>query len=154
MLLAPNTIGPNNEAGRSRAALFDLADTADFNRVIAGGVSGGLWRTLILQIWSRRSHYRCPSNLLMSIIIQDPTDTNVMYVGTGESYTTGDVTGNGIYKSTNGGNNWTKIFPSSSTTTSTINGGQTNVDGHFYINDIAIWDHDNNPATQNIFMLH
>ena len=25
------TIGPNNEAGRSRAALFDLADTADYN---------------------------------------------------------------------------------------------------------------------------
>ena len=144
------TIGPNNEAGRSRAALFDLADTADFNRVIAGGVSGGLWENTDITdpgvAWSRITGV--PGNLAVSIIIQDPTDTNVMYVGTGESYNTGDVTGNGIYKSTNGGNNWTKIFPSSSTTTSTINGGQTNVDGHFYINDIAIWDHDNNPATQ------
>ena len=37
------TIGPNNEAGRARAALFDLADGPDYDRVIAGGVSGGLW---------------------------------------------------------------------------------------------------------------
>ena len=144
------TIGPNNEAGRSRAALFDLADTADYNRVIAGGVSGGLWENTDITdpgvAWTRITGV--PGNLAVSIIIQDPTDTNVMYVGTGESYTTGDVTGNGIYKSTNGGNNWTKVFPSSSTTTSTINGGQVDVEGYFYINDLAIWDHDNNPATQ------
>ncbi len=29
------TIGPNNEAGRARAALFDLADGPDYDRVIA-----------------------------------------------------------------------------------------------------------------------
>ena len=144
------TIGPNNEAGRSRAALFDLADTVDYNRVIAGGVSGGLWENTDItnssNPWTRVTGV--PGNLAVSIIIQDPTDTNVMYVGTGESYTTGDVTGNGIYKSTNGGNNWIKVFPNSSTTTSTINGGQVDVEGYFYINDLAIWDHDNNPATQ------
>ena len=144
------TIGPNNEAGRSRAALFDLADTVDYNRVIAGGVSGGLWENTDITDssipWSRVEGVL--GNLAVSIIIQDPSDTNVMYVGTGESYTTGDVTGNGIYKSTNGGNNWIKVFPNSSTTTSTINGGQVVVEGYFYINDLAIWDHDNNPATQ------
>ena len=144
------TIGPDNEAGRSRAALFDLADTADYNRVIAGGVSGGLWENTDItdssNPWTRVTGV--PGNLAVSIIIQDPTDTNVMYVGTGESYTTGDVTGNGIYKSTNGGINWIKVFPNSSTTTSTINGGQVDVEGYFYINDLAIWDHDNNPATQ------
>ena len=134
------TIGPNNEAGRSRAALFDLADTVDYNRVIAGGVSGGLWENTDItnssNPWTRVTGV--PGNLAVSIIIQDPTDTNVMYVGTGESYTTGDVTGNGIYKSTNGGNNWIKVFPNSSTTTSTINGGQVDVEGYFYINDLAI----------------
>ena len=35
-------IGPNNQAGRTRAALFDNADT-EKDRVFAGGVSGGLW---------------------------------------------------------------------------------------------------------------
>ena len=109
------TIGPNNEAGRSRAALFDLADTADYNRVIAGGVSGGLWENTDITdpgvAWTRITGV--PGNLAVTNIIQDPTDTNIMFVGTGESYTSGDVTGNGIYRSTNGGVNWTQVFGSS-----------------------------------------
>jgi len=146
------TIGPNNEAGRSRAALFDLADTGDYNRVIAGGVSGGLWENTDITdpgvAWTPVTGV--PGNLAVSVIIQDPTDTNVMYVGTGESYTTGDVAGNGIYKSTNGGNNWIEVFPfpRSEITTTTVSGGEYDVEGYFYINDLAIWDHDNNPATQ------
>ncbi len=147
------TIGPNNEAGRSRAALFDLADTADYNRVIAGGVSGGLWENTDITnsavAWTRIIDV--PGNLAVTNIIQDPTDTNIMFVGTGESYTSGDVTGNGIYRSTNGGVNWTQVFGSSTgIATSTYNTGNSiyEVEGYFYVNDLAIWDHDNNSATQ------
>ena len=71
-----------------------------------------------------------------------------MFAGTGESYTTGDVTGNGIYRSTDSGANWSLVFGSSSYPTTTPNGANFLVDGYFYINDLAIWDHDNNPATQ------
>ena len=146
------TIGPNNEAGRSRAALFDLADTADYNRVIAGGVSGGLWENTDVTnpgvAWTRITGV--PGNLAVTNIIQDPTDTNIMFVGTGESYTSGDVTGNGIYRSTNGGTNWTQVFGSSSgivsSTYNTLNNFYE-VEGYFYVNDIAIWDHDNNSST-------
>jgi VCBS repeat-containing protein len=145
------TIGPNNEAGRTRAALFDLADTADYNRVIAGGVSGGLWInndiTDASQAWTQ---VNIPGNLAVSNIIQDPSNTNVMYVGTGESYTSGDVTGNGIYKSINGGSSWTQIFGSTSgAVTSTFDTGYNiyEVEGYFYVNDLVIWDHDENPAT-------
>ena len=145
------TIGPNNEAGRTRAALFDLADTADYNRVIAGGVSGGLWInndiTDASQAWTQ---VNIPGNLAVSNIIQDPSNTNVMYVGTGESYTSGDVTGNGIYKSNNGGSSWRQIFGSTSgAVTSTFDTGYNiyEVEGYFYVNDLVIWDHDENPAT-------
>ena len=145
------TIGPNNEAGRTRAALFDLADTADYNRVIAGGVSGGLWInndiTDASQAWTQ---VNIPGNLAVSNIIQDPSNTNVMYVGTGESYTSGDVTGNGIYKSINGGSSWRQIFGSTSgAVTSTFDTGYNiyEVEGYFYVNDLVIWDHDENPAT-------
>ena len=146
------TIGPNNEAGRSRAALFDLADTADYNRVIAGGVSGGLWENTDVTnpgvAWTRITGV--PGNLAVTNIIQDPTDTNIMFVGTGESYTSGDVTGNGIYRSTNGGTNWTQVFGSSSGIVSSTYDNLNNfyeVEGYFYVNDIAIWDHDNNSST-------
>ena len=45
-----------------------------------------------------------------------------MYLGTGESYTTGDATGNGIYKSTNGGGNWTLIYGQGTSGTVTPSG--------------------------------
>ena len=97
-------LGPNDAAGRSRAALWDLSDGAN-QRVFAGGVSGGLWKnenvTSVASPWSR---VNIPiGNLAVSVIIQDPDNTNVMYLGTGEKYTSGDASGNGIYKSVDGG---------------------------------------------------
>ena len=50
------SIGPNDDAGRSRAALWDLSD-GSYQRVFAGGISGGLWKNenIInsLSPWSR-----------------------------------------------------------------------------------------------------
>ena len=143
-------IGPNNQAGRTRAALFDNGDT-EKDRVIAGGVSGGLWLNEDIdnptdQDWSRITGV--PGNLAVSIIVQDPADDNIMFVGTGESYTTGDATGNGIYKSTDRGANWSLVFGSSSgLSTTTFVSGNYLVDGYFYINDLAFFDHDNDPST-------
>ncbi|MDC0642985.1 Ig-like domain-containing protein [Flavobacteriaceae bacterium] len=140
------TIGPNNEAGRARAALFDLADGPDYDRVIAGGVSGGLWENTKIsdenQPWSRIEGV--PGNLAVSIIVQDEDSPAIMYVGTGESYTSGDASGNGIYKSINGGTNWTFVF-GNNTQTATQTG--SDVDGYFYINDMVLYDHDDNSAT-------
>jgi len=75
-------IGPNNQAGRTRAALFDNADT-EKDRVIAGGVSGGLWLNEDIdnstdQDWSRITGV--PGNLAVSNIVQDPADNNIMFV--------------------------------------------------------------------------
>ena len=145
-------LGPNDAAGRSRAALWDLSDGA-YQRVFAGGVSGGLWKnenvTSNLSPWSR---VNIPiGNLAVSVIIQDPDNTNTMYLGTGEKYTLGDASGNGIYKSTNGGTTWSLIFGrGTGTVTSTVGGGQTTVEGFFYVNDLVLWDHDNNPGTQKL----
>ena len=148
------SIGPNDDAGRSRAALWDLSD-GSYQRVFAGGISGGLWKneniTNSLSPWSRI--VGVPGNLAVSIIIQDPDNTNIMYLGTGESYTAGDAYGNGIYKSTDGGNNWSLIYGrgGTGTVTSTNSGfGETFVNGFFYVNDLVLWDHDKNPGTQKL----
>ena len=145
-------LGPNDAAGRSRAALWDLSD-GSYRRVFAGGVSGGLWKnenvTSIASPWSR---VNIPiGNLAVSVIIQDPDNTNIMYLGTGESYTAGDASGNGIYKSVDGGTSWSLVFGRGSGTVTSTGGpppGQTNVEGNFYVNDLVLWDHDNNPGTQ------
>ena len=144
------TIGPNNQAGRTRAALFDLADL-EKDRVIAGGVSGGLWVNEDIDATTPPSWTQItgvPGNLAVSNIIQDPDDNQILFVGTGESYTSGDVTGNGIYKSTDGGVNWTQVFGSSSgIVTSTFSSGSWLVEGYFYINDLVIYDSDPTDAT-------
>jgi hypothetical protein len=102
--------GPNNVGGRVRAMMFDPND-ATHKAVFAGGVSGGLWKntdiTNAATVWTR---VNIPENLAVSAITYDPNNTNVFYVGTGESYVGGDVNGDGVWKSTNGGVSWTKIF--------------------------------------------
>ncbi len=147
------SVGPNDDAGRSRAALWDLSD-GSYQRVFAGGISGGLWKneniTNSSSPWSRI--LGVPGNLAVSIIIQDPDNNNIMYLGTGESYTAGDAYGNGIYKSTDGGTNWSLIYGrGTGTVTSTNSGfGETFVNGFFYVNDLVLWDHDKNPGTQKL----
>ncbi len=140
-------IGPNDAAGRSRAALWDLNDGTN-KAVFAGGVSGGLWNngniTSGASNWTKVAGV--PGNLAVSIIVQDPNKKNVMYLGTGESYTSGDASGNGIYKSTDGGGNWTLIYGQGLSGTVTPSGGN-DVEGAFFVNDIILYDHDKNPAT-------
>ena len=143
-------IGPKNAAGRSRAAVWDQSDLGG-TRVIAGGVSGGLWInndiTDVGQVWTRV--LGVPGNLAISVIVQDPNNTSVLYAGTGESYTGGDASGNGIYKSIDGGSNWNLVFGrgQSTTVTTTFSGGYTRVEGYFAVNDIILYDHDNNTGT-------
>lgn len=105
--------GPNNVGGRTRAIMFDPNDAGD-NTVFAGGVAGGLWKnTNISSPNSEWVRVGIPENLAVSCITYDPNNTNIFYVGTGESYvghTDGSVNGDGIWKSTDGGNTWSNIF--------------------------------------------
>ena len=61
-----------------------------------------------------------------------------MYIGTGESQTGSGVSGNGVWKSTDGGSSWTNIFSDS------FNPDLR--DRLFYINDIKAWN--NNGVTE------
>lgn len=102
--------GPNNVGGRVRAVMFDPND-ATGKTVFAGGVSGGLWKnTDITNSNTQWSLVSLPDNLSVSSISYDPNNTNIFYVGTGESYVGGDVNGDGLWKSTDGGNTWTNVF--------------------------------------------
>lgn len=102
--------GPNNVGGRTRAIIFDPSD-ATGKTVIAGGASGGLWKntdiTLAATSWTKMS---LPEHLNVQNITVDPNSSSTWYVGTGESYTSGDANGNGIWKTTDSGANWTRVF--------------------------------------------
>ncbi len=102
--------GPTNVGGRTRGIMFDPND-ATHETVFAGGVSGGLWKNnSISTAGSAWTRVNIPENLNVCCITSDPNNPNIFYVGTGESYTGGDANGNGVWKSTNGGLTWSKVF--------------------------------------------
>lgn len=108
--------GPNNVGGRTRAIIFDTA--AGANAVVAGGVSGGLWRNADITTtgaWTRISTF--PEHVNVETIAIDPNNSNTWYVGTGETYVGGDVNGNGIWKTTDRGTTWTRVFGGGTVTT-------------------------------------
>jgi len=112
--------GPNNVPGRVRAILYDPND-ATHKRVFAGGVTGGLW--VIDDIENSSSVWQqidIPENLVVSSITTDVNNSNIIYIGTGEPYVGAEGTGNGVWKSTDGGATWNHIFGGSSGETTFI----------------------------------
>jgi hypothetical protein len=115
-----DAVGPSNgntrpgngvTSGRIRAVWADLAD-ATGKTVWVGGVDGGIWKTTDITAttpaWALVNDFL--SNLAVSGICQDPTNTNTMYFCTGESFLNADaVGGNGVFKSTDHGVTWTQL---------------------------------------------
>ena len=89
------------------------------NIAYAGMPVGGLWKTTnccsASTIW--QSLWDSPDLKSQSVgaIAIDPTNPNVVYVGTGDSQVPAfDMYGNGIYKSTDGGATWIQMERTSS----------------------------------------
>ncbi|MCB0735327.1 MAG: T9SS type A sorting domain-containing protein [Bacteroidetes bacterium] len=111
-----NERGPKNVGGRLRSLLFDAND-ASGKTAFAASVSGGLWKTTDLfaaQVeWTPVNDLF--DNLSICALAQDPSDPDILYFGTGEGYFNVDaVRGNGIWKSTDGGESWSQLSATNS----------------------------------------
>ncbi len=107
-------VGPNNVGGRTRALALDV-----FNEdiIIAGGVSGGMWRSEDRGVtWGKTTH---PSSLhSVTAIVQDVRQgkENKWFYGTGEivgnSAGRGGAPyrGDGVFKSNDGGRSWVQLL--------------------------------------------
>ncbi|MBN2681705.1 MAG: T9SS type A sorting domain-containing protein [Bacteroidales bacterium] len=107
-------MGPDNVGGRTRAILVDKDNP---NLVFAGGVAGGLWRSETAGTsWVKVTTDGVFENLAVVSICQ--TANGDIYFGTGEAafvgtadldFTTPGMLGQGIWKSTDGGLNFSRI---------------------------------------------
>jgi len=98
--------GPTNIGGR----ITSLAvSPANLDVVFAGAADGGVYRwTSSTLSWQPVFDFN--STLSIGAIAVDPVNPNIVYVGTGEANSSGDsYPGNGIFKSTDGGDNWDYI---------------------------------------------
>jgi len=105
--------GPNNVAGRTRAVFIDRRD-ATGNTIYAGGVGGGVWKCTNFKTsptWTVLADRTAKmTNIAVTALAQDPSTPNTMYAGTGEGWFNSDaIRGNGIFKSVDGGTNWTHL---------------------------------------------
>jgi len=113
--------GPWNVGGRTRAFSIDITNS---NKFLAGSTAGGMWMstnggTSWTQNWGI-------VHQSVSCIAQDirTGKTNIWYIGTGEGYgqsasgggANGYYLGNGMYKSTDGGQTWNSLAATAPTT--------------------------------------
>ena len=136
-------MGPNNVGGRTRAI---LVDNQNDDLIFAGGVGGGLWKTTTNGTsWSRITGSDDWNNINICSITQ--TKDGDIYVGTGEGLYynsgegTGGLAGEGIWKSTDRGNSFSRI--NSTWSSDSING--VPVKEYFIdVNKLAVDPADNN----------
>ena len=146
-------IGPDNVGGRTRAILIDKTNP---NLIIAGGVSGGLWRSFDGGLnWQEHPQNQTLPCLIISCITQ--AANGHIYMGTGEKIWNSVPTGNGntgfagcgMFKSTDGGNTFTALE-----STTPI----SNSSSHQWAYIIDITTHPDNPnwvyaATESSFFM-
>lgn len=133
-----NQVGPNNFGGRTRALGMDVRNE---NILIAGGVSGGIWRSVNQgSSWVKTT---IPEEIQsVTALTQNikPGQEDIWYYGTGELV--GNSTrapgapfrGDGIYKSVDNGITWQALAST-----------QTNSPGFFNSPFQYVWDITTNP---------
>ncbi len=98
------------QGGRTRAILIDATDD---NKVWAGSVSGGLFRSVDMgETWSVVNDGN--SSLAVNCLAQNPMNPAEIYYGTGEWRGSSGPSGDGVWRSTDGGATFTQI-PSTAT---------------------------------------
>ncbi|MBI3950140.1 MAG: hypothetical protein HY314_06770 [Acidobacteria bacterium] len=119
-------LGPGNIGGRTRALLIDPVNP---DIMYAAGVAGGVWKTTDGGgLWAPLADLM--ANLAVSSMAMSPADSNIIYAGTGEGYFNGgSVRGAGVFKTGDGGANWTRLE-------------STNNSNFYFVNDLVVSPND------------
>ena len=105
--LPARNIGSATMSGR--IAAVDGVEKDGRITIFAGTASGGVWKSRDGGITFHPVFDRQDVQSIGAVTI-DPSDSNIVWVGTGEAWTRNSVSvGDGLYKSTDGGENWTFV---------------------------------------------
>src|SRR5262249_26411734 len=94
-----------------------IVDPTNANKMFVGSVSGGIWRTSDAGTsWQPVDDFM--ANLAVSTMVLSPTNSNILYAGTGEGFSgisefdfsgTYQVRGAGVFQSTDAGTTWSHL---------------------------------------------
>lgn len=105
--LGARNIGSATMSGRISA--LDAVQEGGRLTVYVGSASGGVWKSVNGGTTFKPVFDKQPVQSIGAVTI-DPKNPKTIWVGTGESWTRNSVSvGDGVYKSTDGGDNWTHV---------------------------------------------
>lgn len=105
--LGARNIGSAAMSGR--IAALDAVHEGDRLTLFIGAASGGVWKSMNGGTTFKPVFDKQAVQSIGAVTI-DPTNPKIVWVGTGESWTRNSVSiGDGVYKSTDGGENWTNM---------------------------------------------
>jgi len=105
--LGARNIGSAAMSGR--VAALDAVHEGERLTVYIGAASGGVWKSVNGGTTFKPVFDKQPVQSIGAITV-DPKNPKVVWVGTGEAWTRNSVSiGDGIYKSVDGGDNWTNL---------------------------------------------
>lgn len=105
--LGARNIGSAAMSGR--IAAIDAVHEGGRLTLLIGSASGGVWKSVNGGTTFKAIFDKQPLQSIGAVAI-DPKNPKTIWVGTGESWTRNSVSvGNGIYKSTDGGDNWAHL---------------------------------------------
>src|SRR5438445_682703 len=105
--LGARNIGSAAMSGR--VAAIDAVQEGQRLTVYIGSASGGVWKSVNGGSTFKPVFDKQPVQSIGAVTI-DPKNPKVIWVGTGESWTRNSVSvGDGVYKSVDGGENWTNL---------------------------------------------
>ncbi len=111
-------LGPGNVGGRTRAFKFVPGSSTT---IYAAGVAGGVWKSTNTGAgWTALGD--AMANMAVTALLIDPSNTAVIYAGTGEGFFNSDrVQGAGIFKSIDSGVTWSQLAATNNSNFSFIN---------------------------------
>ena len=105
--LGARNIGSAAMSGR--IAALDAVHEGNRLTVYVGAASGGVWKSVNGGTTFKPVFDKQATQSIGAVAI-DPKNPKTIWVGTGEAWTRNSVSyGNGVYKSTDGGDNWTNV---------------------------------------------
>jgi len=108
-------VGPGNVGGRTRGIIVDPDDPSKATW-FAGSVGGGIWKTTNAgTTWVNKT----PGlpNLATVTLAMAVSNHSIIYAGTGEGFGNTDaIRGDGVWKSTDGGETWSQLSSTASNT--------------------------------------
>ena len=105
--LGARNIGSAAMSGR--IAAVDAVQDGQRLTIFVGSASGGVWKSLNGGATYKPVFDKQPVQSIGAVTI-DPKNPKVVWVGTGEAWTRNSTSiGDGVYKSTDGGENWTNM---------------------------------------------